>query len=108
MKTAGRPKKIRNIQQSPKVIQFSPRGRPGRPGEISLDADEFEAIRLIDLSKLLQVFAAKAMGVSRQTFGRILRSARSKVADSLINGKIIRISGQNNALPQKNNLIKPV
>jgi hypothetical protein len=31
------------------------------------------------------------MGVSRQTFGRILGRARTKVADALINGKALKI-----------------
>lgn len=35
------------------------------------------------------------MEISRPTFKRILLSAREKVADSLINGKMIRIDGSN-------------
>jgi len=33
------------------------------------------------------------MGVSRQTFGNIIGSARTKIADALINRKAIRIEG---------------
>jgi predicted Fe-Mo cluster-binding NifX family protein len=33
------------------------------------------------------------MGVSRQTFGRIVESARRKTADALLNGKKLRIEG---------------
>ena len=33
------------------------------------------------------------MGVSRQTFGRIIESARRKTADALLNGKKLRIDG---------------
>ncbi len=33
------------------------------------------------------------MGVSRQTFGRIVESARGKVADALVNGKALRVEG---------------
>jgi predicted DNA-binding protein (UPF0251 family) len=35
-------------------IQFSPRGRPGRPDEIELKMEEFEAIRLADYTGLKQ------------------------------------------------------
>ena len=35
--------------------------------------------------------AAACMKVSRQTFGRIVISARRKIADALINGKALRI-----------------
>jgi uncharacterized protein len=33
------------------------------------------------------------MGISRQTFGRIIESARKKIADVLINGKALKIEG---------------
>jgi predicted DNA-binding protein (UPF0251 family) len=33
------------------------------------------------------------MGVSRQTFGRIIESAHKKVADAFVNTKAIRIDG---------------
>jgi len=33
------------------------------------------------------------MRISQQTFSRIIKKARKKIADSLINGKIIRIQG---------------
>jgi predicted DNA-binding protein (UPF0251 family) len=61
--------------------------------EINLTLDEYEAIRLADLEGLYQEQAAKRMGVSRQTFGNIINSARQKVADSLVNGKAVRIAG---------------
>jgi predicted DNA-binding protein (UPF0251 family)/predicted Fe-Mo cluster-binding NifX family protein len=55
--------------------------------------DELEALRLADLDGLYQEAAAFRMGVSRQTFGRIVESARRKVADAIINGKHLRIEG---------------
>jgi predicted DNA-binding protein (UPF0251 family) len=61
--------------------------------EVLLSLDEFEAIRLADFSGLYQEEAAMKMGVSRQTFGRIIESARGKIADMLINGKTLRIDG---------------
>ncbi len=59
--------------------------------EVILDADELEAIRLADLEGMYQEDAATAMGVSRQTFGRIVSSARKKVAEGLVYGKALRI-----------------
>ncbi|MGO8692769.1 MAG: DUF134 domain-containing protein [Rectinemataceae bacterium] len=61
--------------------------------EIILSFDEAEALRLADLDGLYQQAAAQRMGVSRQTFGRIVESARKKTADALLNGKALRIEG---------------
>jgi len=55
--------------------------------------DEYEAIRLADLEGLYQEQAAARMNISRQTFGRIIETARRKVADVLVNGKVLRIAG---------------
>lgn len=87
----GRRKKVRYIQKMPAISQFSPRGKPGRPDEIELKVDEFEAIKLADYQGFDQSEGAKAMGLSRASFGRILRSGRKIIADALVNGKIIRI-----------------
>lgn len=93
MKPRGRPKKYRIVHKDPEISQFSPRGRPGRPDEIDLAMDEFEAIRLANYAGFSQKQAAESMHVSQQTFSRILRRAQKKVADSLVNGKIIKIQG---------------
>lgn len=89
----GRPKKTRLIKGEPQIGQFSPRGRPGRPDEVELTVDQYEAIRLADYKGMEQTQACKLMGISRQTFGRILKEAHKKLSDGLINGKIIRIAG---------------
>lgn len=93
MKAKGRPKKTRLIEKAPRILQFSPRGKPGRPDEAALTIDQLEAIRLVDFQGLKQSKAAGHMGLSRQTIGRIIKEARRGIADALINGKIIRISG---------------
>lgn len=87
----GRHKKIRFIQKMPKTAQFSPRGNPGRPDEVQLNIDHYEAIKLADYQGYNQSEGAKAMGISRPTFGRILREGRGILADALTNSKIIRI-----------------
>jgi len=61
--------------------------------EVVLGFDEAEALRLADLEGLYQEAAARSMGVSRQTFGRIVELARKKVADAILNGKALRIDG---------------
>ena len=89
-----RPKYPRNVCCSPEKIYFKPRGVPvSILEEVVLTVDELESMRLADLVGLYQEQAAEQMHISRQTFGRILESARSKTADALINGKAIRIEG---------------
>jgi predicted DNA-binding protein (UPF0251 family) len=75
----------------PKIVLFSPRGRPGRPEDVELKVDEYEAIKLADYQGYSQSEGALAMGISRPSFGRILRSGRKIIADALVNGKIIHI-----------------
>ncbi len=78
----------------PQCVYFKPQGIPMRILEqISLTVDEFEAVRLADLQGLYQADAAERMGISRQTFGRILDSAHQKIADALAHGKALRIEG---------------
>jgi predicted Fe-Mo cluster-binding NifX family protein len=47
------------------------------------------------MEHLEQEECAKNMGISRPTFQRILTLARKKIADSIINGKALRIEGGN-------------
>lgn len=85
-----RPKIPRTICAQPAERCFKPNGRPMQLCEkIWLEADEFEALRLVDLVGLQQQEAARAMGVSRQTLANILKRARHKVADCLMRGKAL-------------------
>jgi len=59
--------------------------------EIEMGADEMEALRLADVEGLYHAEAAKQMKVSRQTFDRIVRRARMKVALALAHGKALRV-----------------
>jgi predicted DNA-binding protein (UPF0251 family) len=61
--------------------------------EVALSVDEFEALRLADLEGLYHDRAAERMAVSRATFGRIVETARRKVADALVRGKALKIGG---------------
>ena len=93
MKPKGRPKKERKIEKKPHVLTFSPRGKAGRPNEVDLEFEGLEAIRLADFGGIRHKEAAKRMGISRQSFGRVLKKARKTVSDALVNGKIIRVEG---------------
>ena len=73
---------------------FKPAGVPASQlVEIVLEIDELESVRLADLEGLYQEDAAEQMNVSRQTFGRIVSSARKKVAQALVQGMSLRIEG---------------
>ena len=88
-----RPPCPRRIQHRPPTDYFKPAGIPLRElHEIELGPDEVESLRLADLEGLYHEVAAARMGVSRQTFDRIVRRARSKVAEALAHGHALRIS----------------
>lgn len=92
----ARPTKLRKIEHIPAIPYFVPSETyVAELAENILKLEELEAIRLKDLEGLEQGECAARMEVSRPTFQRILLSAREKVADSLINGKMIRIEGGN-------------
>ncbi|MDZ4166024.1 MAG: DUF134 domain-containing protein [Smithellaceae bacterium] len=89
-----RPKCCRQIGVMPGKTCFQPEGAASSFfEEVILTLDEYEAIRLADLAGLYQEKAASQMNVSRQTFGRIIEAAHRKVADVLVNGKILKIEG---------------
>jgi predicted DNA-binding protein (UPF0251 family) len=89
-----RPCKCRHISGQPRSSLFKPCGVSFHElHEISLTLDELEAVRLADLEGLYQEIAAERMGISRQTFGNIIRSAHGKIADALVNAKPLRIAG---------------
>ncbi|MBN2874626.1 MAG: DUF134 domain-containing protein, partial [Spirochaetales bacterium] len=89
-----RPLNHRRVRGGLSTSVLKPAGVPARNlTEVSLGLDGAEAIRLADLEGLYQEAAARQMGVSRQTFGRILEEARRIVADAIINGKALRIEG---------------
>ena len=89
-----RPCCCRRVAGRPPWNVFKPADTPCRTGEeIVLTLDELEAMRLADMEGLYQEQAAERMNVSRQTFARIVESARNKVARALVEGKDLRIEG---------------
>jgi predicted DNA-binding protein (UPF0251 family) len=89
-----RPFCCRRISGQPAAAVFKPAGVLYRElEEVVMTLDELEALRLGDLDGLYQEEAAARMWISRPTFGRIIESARRKVADVLAHGKALRIEG---------------
>ena len=91
-----RPHLCRRIAQHPDATYFKPRGIPlTELEEVVLTVDELEALRLADKEGMYQEQAAEGMHISRPTFGRIVETARRKVAEALVEGKALRIGGGN-------------
>ena len=89
----GRPRVRRIIAGAPESRCYKPCCHADEGQGISLQPDEIELIRLIDLEGLEQEEAAEKLGVSRKTAWRDLHEARRKIADALVNGKGIEMAG---------------
>ena len=87
-----RPKRCRRICGYPDHWSFAPEDTEITE-TIPFTLDEYETIRLIDYQKMTQEECASAMCVSRATVTSIYENARYKLADAMVNGKRIRITG---------------
>jgi predicted DNA-binding protein (UPF0251 family)/predicted Fe-Mo cluster-binding NifX family protein len=93
----SRPPKQRCVSPAPFIDEFRPVGVPDHNlRQLVLPLDGLEALRLIDLVGLEQIEAAQQMGVSRQTFGRILASARRVVSQAVVGGLALKIKAVGN------------
>ena len=90
----ARPTKARRICMEAAYDNFCPNGVPARE-KVIMTMDEYETIRLVDLEKCTHEQCAKQMGIARTTVTEIYESARYKMADSIVNGKTLEISGGN-------------
>lgn len=88
----GRPQKTRRICKEPKYCNFVLSDVESEQ-TITLFVDEFETIRLVDYNKCTHEECAKLMDISRTTVTDIYENARYKIADAIINGKNLNISG---------------
>ena len=87
-----RPKKPRYLDFEPGVHYFKPQGVPLRQlDEVTLLADELEALKLHEHDCLPQTEAAVKMQISQPTFARILAASYQKIASAIIEGKAIRL-----------------
>ena len=79
------------INHLPSAREFTPTPKGNGP-PIQLEPAELEALRLVDLEDLSQEESGERMGVSRGTVWRLLQEARRKVAQALIEGRLIKIT----------------
>ncbi len=90
----ARPVKCRRVCMEPEYNGFTPNGIVSGDS-IILTVDEYEVIRLVDLEKKTHVECAAQMKISKTTVTEIYESARTKIADCLVNGKQMFITGGN-------------
>lgn len=90
----ARPSRCRRICLEPEYDRFAPCGVSDGE-QIVLTVDEYEAVRLIDFEKKTHEQCARQMGISRTTVTEMYETARFKIADCLVNGKQLRITGGN-------------
>ena len=93
-----RPKKWRKVCCLPENRNFGPmpglgQTAPEVPQAVIMTVDEYEAVRLIDLEGMNQEACAEKMEIARTTVQSIYAEARKKLADALVNGKMLRIEG---------------
>lgn len=89
-----RPMKWRNVCSLPKISTFGPIDlKIGDNNTVNMTIDEYEAIRLIDLEGFNQEKCAQHMKVARTTVQGIYNSARKKIAEAIIEGKLLFIDG---------------
>lgn len=89
----ARPKKWRKVCSLPEIIEFGPTIKKDNIEEVLMTVEEYETIRLMDYQKMNQEECANIMGVARSTVQRIYNNARTKIADSIVNGKKLKIQG---------------
>ncbi len=89
-----RPRKWRKVCCLPDSSRFGPLDSTANEDiVVYMTVDEYETIRLIDLEGLSQEECASQMSVARTTVQGIYSDARKKLAESLVNGKVLRIEG---------------
>lgn len=87
-----RPVRCRRIERLPVYRSFSPDDITAAES-VRMTVDEYEALRLLDDEDLTQEACAARMNISRTTVTAIYDSARKKVADALVHGKRLLITG---------------
>lgn len=90
----ARAKKRRKVCCLPERNRFGPLDSSADVNScIVMTVDEYETIRLIDLEGFTQEECATQMKVARTTIQGIYVDARKKLAESLVNGKVLTIEG---------------
>ncbi|MHC1758951.1 MAG: DUF134 domain-containing protein [Negativicutes bacterium] len=90
----ARPRKWRKVCCLPESNRFGPLNAPiNQEHFVVMTIDEYETIRLIDLEGFTQEECANQMSIARTTVQGMYNDARKKIAESLVNGKMLRIEG---------------
>jgi len=90
----ARPMKWRKVCCLPEINKFGPLDiSADTENYVIMTVDEYETIRLIDLEGFTQEECAAQMNVARSTVQGIYNEARKKLAESLVNGKVLLIEG---------------
>ena len=89
-----RPMKWRKVCCLPESNKFGPLDSVlDDQDHVNMTVDEYETIRLIDLEGFTQEECAKQMNIARATVQGIYVEARRKLAELLVNGKVLIIEG---------------
>ena len=90
----ARPVKWRKVCCLPESNRFGPLDSSAdAKNHVIMTVDEYETIRLIDLEGFTQEECATQMNVARSTVQGIYIGARKKLAESLVEGKVLSIEG---------------
>ena len=90
----ARPMKRRKVCCLPESNRFGPLDSPvDEKYRVIMTVDEYETIRLIDLESFTQKECAIQMNVARSTVQGIYIEAGKKLAEALVNGKVLLIEG---------------
>lgn len=86
--------KWRRVCELPESSKFGPLDSNWDDEDyVKMTVDEYETIRLIDLEGFTQKECAEKMNIGRTTVQGIYIEARRKLAESLVNGKVMTIEG---------------
>lgn len=90
----SRPIKWRKVCCLPQSNRFGPlNSQVDNSNYVNMTVDEYETIRLIDMEGFTQEECANKMNVARTTVQGIYTEARKKLAELLVNGKVLLIEG---------------
>ena len=87
-----RPVRCRRIERLPVYRSFSPDDAAAAE-DVRMTVDEFETLRLLDDEGLTQEACAARMNIARTTVTAIYDSARRKIAQMIVHGKQLLITG---------------
>ncbi|NLD61194.1 DUF134 domain-containing protein [Candidatus Sumerlaeota bacterium] len=88
-----RPRKCRKVCRLPDNDGFLPVNVTEGVEPVILNVDEYESLRLIDREGFSQEQCGEYMYIARATVQQIYTSARKKLADALVEGRPLQISG---------------